>query len=904
MSIRRIVFQMRETLAQGRQRAERSHHCGTPGRQVANQLADLYDDVVSGVWSDLTGPLADRRELGGISLVAHGGFGRRDLSPYSDADLMLLTRRRSEALAETIVRDLTRDLGDIGLDPGLSIRTAKDACQLAWSDPVVFTSLTESRLLAGSLETYRNYFNRFRQGSIRRRRRLIPGVIAARLQERRKWGESSYTLQPNVKRSRGTLRDIQLIRWIGFANWGETDLERLVLNGLLPDEDYHSVRRFYNFLLRVRHELHFRAGQANDVLDRQTQMAIAKDWGYEGSDGTLAVEAFMREFFAGVRDVRFAAAYCAEEALPRSQWSRLTESLTSKRISAEIRVSRRHLWVSPKTVDQLAASLPDVLRLMTLSSRLDRRIAHRTWRAIRLAMKGCVDDQTLGDEAIDAWIELLGESSRLADLLRRLHDLRIIEKLIPEFKQLRGMLQFNAYHQYPVDTHSIRAVEAATQFADQPNGWGRRYGRIENKALLHLTLLIHDIGKGHAEDHCIVGERIAWQVADRLKLSPEDSETMAWLVRNHLIVNVAAFRHDLSDPKIVLDFAKEVGSIRRLEMLVVHTVADLIAVGPDVASDWKLNLIEDLYRRTRRYFDSGALPGSPDDPEIEGRRRAVIESLEKDDASESLAGMVGDLPLSLLSRHPPEFLANAIRSVAEMPASKTTHCVGESDGVGGVHYLILRREEPSAIGTFARAASALTSLGQTVRRAQVERFGELTWEDFWVDDTRFPATSGGEATLANVQRAGTAKDAGVSQQDDVVPDYHIRKMCNRLTRYLDDFDLPIPPPQRLWNTRRRSASVNVLPEKVVFDNDTVDKHTILSLFAYDSPGLLARVCNAIADQQLVLSFAKIDTHLDQVADVFYVNEKDNSLLTEPHRQAEVREAILSAIRPEKTPAGV
>ena len=175
--------------------------------------------------------------------------------------------------------------------------------------------------------------------------------------------------------------------------------------------------------------------------------------------------------------------------------------------------------------------------------------------------------------------------------------------------------------------HSIAAVEVATNLVDEDSGMGRRYRRLEDKYLLHLTLLIHDIGKGFEEDHCIVGERMAIDIGQYLNLCDEDIQTMAWLVRHHLIVNVYAFRHDLTDPQIVLEFAKVVGSIRHLELLVVHTVADLKAVGPDVATEWKLELIEDLYKRTRRYYDSGDLPGSPDDPEMGERRSKLKEYL-------------------------------------------------------------------------------------------------------------------------------------------------------------------------------------------------------------------------------------------------------------------------------------
>ena len=664
MSMRPIVLRCREMLREGREKAREQHESGTPGMQVCTLMADLYDDVVLDVWNEAIREHTTDERLSGLSLIAHGGFGRRDLAPYSDADLMLLTTRSSESLATKIIGNLTRDLGDAGVDPGLSIRLADEACKLSWEDPVVFSSLAESRLLAGSLQLYSKYFYAFRHGAMRRRDRLIRDVVAARREERKKWGETNYLLRPNVKRSRGGLRDIQLIRWIGFARYGETDLERLVNLGALPDDDYRQLRRAYGFMLRLRNELHFREKKSQDILDRPTQMEIADAWGYEGTEGVLPVEQFMQDYFDKTRNVRYAAAFFADDASSRPLVHRAIERALSRKVDENIRMGPTHIWVPEDALEGFSSSLPDVLRLMSLASQHRRRISHRTWQAIRNAMS---DREPIppDEETIEAFLSLLSKPGRLAPLLRRLHELRIIDQLIPEFKRMRGLLQFNAYHKYTVDAHSIRAVEAATDFQADKRGMGRRYRRLDDKRLLHLALLIHDIGKGYEEDHCIVGARIAKKTAERLMLDATSAETLEWLVLKHLAVNVVAFRHDLSDPEIVLSFAKEVGSIRRLELLVVHSVADLIAVGPGVATDWKLNLVEDLYKRTRRYFDSGNLPGSPDDPELESKRDKVRQQLELNSASEACGELLDQLPLSLLSRGEPDHLACQLELVSQ-----------------------------------------------------------------------------------------------------------------------------------------------------------------------------------------------------------------------------------------------
>jgi [protein-PII] uridylyltransferase len=849
--------------------------------QVSTLLADLYDDVVLEIWHEAIAQHADDQRLSGLSLVAHGGFGRRDLAPFSDADLMLLSTRGSADLAAKIAGNLTRDLSDCGVDPGLSIRSPIEACALSWSDAVVFSSLTESRFLAGSLQLYRKFFDSYRIGALRRSNRLIQGIVEARRDERKKWGETNYLLRPNVKRSRGALRDIQLIRWIGFARFGETDLERLLKLGALPEEDFRLLRKAYGFMLRVRHELHFRAGKSQDILDRPTQMEIAKAWGYQGTEGVLPVEQFMQDYFEKTRNVRYSSAYFVDDARGRPWVARFTEAALSKKMDDNIQMGPTSIWVRNDALKEFSNSLPDVLRLMSLANEHTRRISHHTWQAIRTAMRER-EPSPPDDHSIEAFLSLLSRPGRLADLLRRLHELRIIEQLIPEFERMRGLLQFNAYHKYTVDAHSLLAIEAATDLQDdQESGMGRRYRRIDDKCLLHLALLIHDIGKGYEEDHCIVGERIAKKVAERLHLEPADAEMLRWLVLKHLIVNVVAFRHDLSDPQIVLSFAAEVGSIRRLEMLVVHTYCDLMAVGPGVATDWKLNLIEDLYRRTRRYFDSGDLPGSPDDPEIESTRKRVGALLAQRCSEAALPealGLLHKMPLSLLSRCDAEILADEIMAVGSvvLDGDRRTICMAQYDTmVQAVRFVVIRREDHLTMGTFARATAALSANGLDIQRAQIETVGDYAWDYFWVVDPSLRPT-----------------DADID-----VDSKKIQTISNRLRDLIDSATQPMPKPPRTWSPRELSEpdSVNVLPKKVVFDNESVDRYTIISLFAYDRPGLLSRIAMAMYQQRLDLSFAKIDTHLDQVADVFYVCEEDGSKILDHERQEVVREALLRVV---------
>ena len=674
--------------------------------------------------------------------------------------------------------------------------------------------------------------------------------------------------------------------------------------------DHRLLARAYHFLLRLRHELHFRAGRGDDVLDRHVQPAIAEEWGYQAEEGLSPVETFMRAYFDHARDVRTVSSTVVDTAAHWPLHRRMAEAARGRHLGDGVMIGPTRIWIREGDDIRVAGTAAGALRFLAAAGRHNRRIAPPTWRRIRQRLAS-IETLEVDEETAEAFGELLGVPHRLAALLRRLNEVRMLGKLIPGFATIRGMLQFNAYHKYTVDAHSIRAVEVATRFGrgeDADVGTGplagtaRRYRRIADKRLLHLTLLIHDIGKGRVEDHCVVGERIAREVAATLRLDEADGDLMAWLVRNHLLVNNVAFRHDLNDPRIVLDFAKRVGSIRRLEWLVVHAVADLTAVGPGVATDWKLSLIEDLYRRTRNYFDNGDLPGSLPDAEIERKRRALIEAVAAGGVvDEDAARRVDEVPATLLSRRPVGALADVLEPLATADDDATTCVVRPDPATGGFHVTIVRREPADAVGTFAEAAGLMASLGLPILRADIERVGDLAWKDFWVSDPD---------TARAVENGRAAETGRAANEDEPVDASEIRRRADaiahrtdaivrRVTGVMDDPERPVPGPRRVWgggadrDADRRA--VEVMPVEVTWDNDTIDDYTILSLFAYDSPGLLHRVATAIADADLVLHFAKIDTHFDQVADVFYVTEVGGGQVVDRRRREAVERAIGSSV---------
>jgi [protein-PII] uridylyltransferase len=876
------VIQSRERLLEGKLKLRAQHDSGSPGMQVCARLADLLDTVIL----DLVDASSQRVGLGGVfdsaaqiaedseqqpkfAVVAHGGYGRRDVAPYSDVDLMLLYAPGFSDQGAKLARHLSQWIVDAGCQLGFSLRTPQQAWRCAWEDATIFTSLAESRLLTGSVELFSRYMRGLRQGARRRNKRIIQAVESARREERRKYGETVFLLEPNIKRSRGGLRDIQLIRWIGFAAYGECDVEKLTQLGHLTQEDYQTLRKGYQYLLRLRNQMHFEAGKPQDQLDRGLQMRLAEWSGFKGEKGLLPVEQFMQEYFAHTSEIRYSSAHFSANAKWHSPVAKTFEQVLGVSVRRDYRVGFRHVWATRAGLERLKRDPAAVLELMSISSRYGKPIDHATWREIRDAMRA--KQLTHIDQAtIDRFLELMSQSSILAGRLRRLHELRVLEQIIPAMAHARCLLQFNQYHKFTVDAHCIRAVECITELETDKSLLGSIYRSVSNKTILHLALLLHDLGKGYPEDHSEVGKRIAEQTADRLRLSAQDKETLVFLVHQHLLLIHTAFRFDLSDNQAAVKFASVVGSSERLQLLLLLSYADLASVGPDVVNQWKVDLLLQLYYQTDAHFRD-VKPGEGFRAEVESRRQLIVAAKPRDIDAQWWQRQAGALPINYLLHTPASVAAAEVASLKNLDSVFCTARGRYIEDQNAVEYTIATRQSGRPIGTFHRITGALTSQGMQIIAADIHtQPDEIAWDRFLVED---------------------------EQYEGQPPKQRIDEVCEKITQALDPENAAPPIFPKKWSRRddRELQGMQLQPTQVRFDNSTSEKHTIITLFAYDRRGLLYSVSKALYDMALVLHSAKISTHLDQVVDVFYVSDLSGKKIEESTRLYMIRQRLLQAV---------
>ncbi len=845
---RESVLNARERWNDGRQIMRRVHEDGAPGRQVVYAMSDLLDHVLLDLFraaiDDFPAGLEQK-----ISIVLHGGCGRREVAPYSDVDLMLLYQGNvSEGLAD-FSRRLTQDINDTGLQLGYSLRTPRDACGMSLKDPAIFSSLTESRFLCGNVELYSNYLNRLQRLAQRRSSNLIKGIVAAREKERLQFGETVNLLRPNVKKSRGGLRDLHLIRWLGFVRFGESDVDQLCRRRAILDNDATLLHASGEFLLTIRNELHFHAGRANDQFDRNEQVRIAEKFGYRGDDAVLPVERLMQSYFRYTSQVRYICDQFVANSLARRTFtSSVLAPLVTRQIGDDFYMGPSYIGVVESSLPSVTGDLSEVLRLMQLAGVHDKQVDYHTWECIREAMSR-KNDIEITRQIAEQFMALLSSTRRLADLLQVLHEMFVLEKIIPEFAHARNLLQFNEYHKYTVDEHSLQAVRVVTNLANESTAAGRVYRQLKEKNILHLALLLHDLGKGFPEDHCEVGRRIAESTGKRLFLSFEQTEDIKFLVHNHLVMTHLAFHRDINDEDMVAEFASNIGSVRLLSMLYVLTCADVQAVGPGVLTAWKYNLLTSLYQHAKEM-----LTGHHTAPDNADQFRQMYEQIsvhaETPEMKIWLQAAASNLPKNYCEQHEPQEIAQQLLRIRGLQPGQVQCWVKPCLGSDLFELCIAKREQRRS-GLFYKTLGLLASQGLAVRSADIKSLGGslvLYWFKF--EDREF-------------------EDPPQSRADD------LRQRAEELALGVNQ--MPPTFPAR-WGKENTSIAQQLSRPRieVKIDNQTVDSATIIDVFAYTKRGLLYKISKRIHELGLDVKYARISTYARQLIAVFYVTDEQGN----------------------------
>jgi [protein-PII] uridylyltransferase len=880
-----VLALLKGALAQGRTVIRQRFEAGTPALATRQSIAFLTDQIVR-LAHDFTvnrvyrlpNPTAAEK----LSIVAVGGYGRGEMAPFSDVDLLFLFPYKQTPWGEQVVEYMLYLLWDLGLKVGHATRSVDECIRLSLADVTIRTAILEQRWIWGDQELAQQLKARFQSEICAK---TGPDFIEKKLAERddrhRRMGDSRYVVEPNIKEGKGGLRDLHTLVWIAKYVYSVDDVGELVGRGLLTAEEYRRFNQAMEYLWTVRIHLHYITGRAEERLTFDTQTEIAKAMHYADRPGRRDVERFMKKYYLIAKEVG---------DLTRIFAAALEERHKKKKPLAAIRAKIKRL----KTLDgfeieggrvnvrseALFEKQPiKMLRLFHLAQEQGLDIHPEALRLVRRSLK-LIDAKLRNDpDANRLFMEMLCSVNDPETTLRRLNEAGVLGRFVPDFGRVVAQTQHDMYHTYTVDEHTIRAIgilsniESGALKEDHPLSV-HVIKEVVSRRVLYVAVLLHDIAKGRGGDHSILGEKVAQKLGPRFGLTPAETETVAWLVRWHLAMSATAFKRDIADPKTVIDFAQLVQSPERLRLLLCLTVADIRAVGPNVWNGWKGQLLRELYYRAEEYL-SGGFTGR-------GRDQRIADTKEK------VRALLSDWPKAeidrLMKRHyenywysnDAETIARHARLMRTADAEKralTTDTI--ADRFRAVTEFTLYA--PDHPGLFARVAGAMAASGANIVDAKI----------FTTND-------------------GMALDTFVIQDLDGAPfdkPDRLKKLNTAIERALSgDLKLrsAIAPEKPGLPSRARVFKVE---PRVLIDNIASNRWTVIEVNGRDRPGFLYDVTRGLYDLNLTIGSAHIATYGERAVDVFYVQDLTGMKLTDKRRLQQIEKNLLKRLAPpEEKPA--
>jgi [protein-PII] uridylyltransferase len=866
-----LVVPLKAALAAGRAEIRRRFEVSGDGAAVMREQCFLMDqlirtsfDVVTGEIYPLPNPTSGER----LALVAVGGYGRGELAPYSDIDLLFLLPYKQTPHTEQVVESLLYLLWDLGLKIGQSTRSVDECLRQAKSDMTIRTALLEARYLWGEEALFGELKKRFDSEIVRGgAAQFVEAKLAERDERHRRVGDSRYKLEPNVKDGKGGLRDLHTLFWIAKYIYRIDDVAKLVDLGVLSAEESHRFARAQSFLWTVRCHLHYLAGRAEETLTFDLQSEIGRRMGYTDHAGSRGVERLMKHYFLIAKDVGdLTRIFCAIFEVDQKRKRRLSW--------ARWGVGRRSL--SGFVLDNELLTIPAedffekdpvaLLRLFHIAQQNELDIHPRALRRASQSLR-LIDASLREDpEANRLFLEILTSRKEPETALRRMNEAGVLGRFIPDFGRVVAQMQYDMYHHYTVDEHTLFAIgilhkiETGALKDEQPLATALAATIVSRRAL-YLAVMLHDIAKGRGGDHSVLGEQIALKLGPRVGLSLEETDTVAWLVRWHLLMSGTAFKRDIGDRQTIGDFVARVQSPERLKLLLILTVADIRAVGPQVWNGWKAALLRDLFHRALEVM-SGGLTVEAQDSRVVAALAAARGKLPDFSEAEFAVFAKSGYPFYWLS-FDAETHARHARLMREAEASGAPLTVEKRvDPQRAVTEITLYTADHP--GLFSRIAGALAVSGANIVDARIMTMSNgMALDTFWVQDL-----------------AGRAFD----RPDKLARLAQIFE--NVLTGDLKPHrELARPP---AFPTR---TQVFTVAPRVLVDNKASASHTVIEVNGRDRPGLLFEVTRELTRLSLQVSSAKISTYGEKVVDVFYVKNLFGHKVEHQNKLVEIRDTL-------------
>lgn len=877
------ILQVFQTfLAQGKNEIRRRfEEDAWPASDIIQAQSYLTDQIIvqlATLTADSVYPVANPTKGEQVALLAAGGYGRQEMAPHSDIDLIFLVPYKMTPRTEQVVEFMLYFLWDLKLVVGHATRSVDDAVRLAQDDMTIRTNMLESRCIAGDKTLFKKFWKRYT-------REIMSGsqneFVEAKLGERDgrhdKMGDTRYVLEPNIKDGKGGLRDLQTLFWIAKYLYQVSDIRDLIKKDVFTRDDVRLFDKASNFLWTVRCNLHYLAGREEDRLTFDIQQEVARRMGYRDHAGTRGVERFMKHYFLIAKDVgdltRVLCAVLEEQHKKRQRRFRLPTLPFNKHTYNGFKIETGRLNVSGRA--EYKADPAKLLTLFKTALDHDIDIHPRALRAARQSLSLIGPELRENPAANATFVDIMTSKRNPEKTLMSMNETGVFGRFIPDFGRVVAQMQYDMYHVYTVDEHTIRAlgilhrIEDGQLASDHPVSTSV-VKEVQSRRVLYIAVMLHDIAKGRKGDHSEIGAEIALKLCPRLGLNEWETETVSWLVLHHLLMSRIAFKRDLDDPQTIGDFVKLVQSPERLRLLLVLTVVDIRAVGPKVWNAWKATLLRDLYYRAQEEI-GGTLDEGRRERRIEAAKEALRARLSgwDDEWVEQFLTRGRDhywisFETDILARH-----AQVVREVEEKSLLMTVKSTVSRDR-DITEIIVYAPDHP---GLFASIAGAMSLSGASIVDAKIVTLSDgMALDTFWI-------------------------------QDEYGQAYDERRRLERLSRRIQRaLQGELLPARELAKARAAAlpsrTQVFKVPPRVLCDNSISNSATVIEVNGRDRLGLLLDLTAVLTADGLQISSAHVSTYGERVVDVFYVKDAFGLKITNEAKIASLRDKLIQALAPE------
>jgi len=833
----------KQTLKSGNRYLADQFHKGEPVRTLVSNRAWLIDQLVIRAWRI-------KIDSSALSLVAVGGYGRGELHPFSDVDLMILQPPGISAAVQAQIADFLRFLWDIGLEVGHSVRTVRDCVRAAKSDITVATNLMESRILDGNKDLFTAMLEATGPKKVWPIRKFFESKCYEQANRHQRFNDTDHNLEPNIKEGPGGLRDIQMIGWVARRHFNVRTLQELIEHGFLTEEEFHILDEGYEFLSRVRFALHILTGRREDRLLFDYQRKVAESFGFVSADNS-AIEQFMKRYYFTIREL----SRLNEMLLQHFQEVIIYAKRKEKLVPVNKRFQIKNNFLEVRN-SRIFKNYPFALLELFLIKQQNQKIIGVRASTIRLVRESLdlIDNNFRKDiRNISLFTEIIRQPRRVGHELRRMHRYGVLGAYLPDFAAIEGLMQFDLFHVYTVDEHILSVVQYMRFFTLED--YKKEFPlactlmqSIPKQELLYLAGIFHDIAKGRGGDHSELGREIALDFCRDHGFSEFDSRLVAWLVENHLLMSKTAQREDISDPAIINRFAAIVGDEMHLNYLYLLTVADINGTNPKLWNSWKAALLIDLYKNTQLALRRG-LENPIDKKERIDEIKSAAAGLLSEKSKfrldiEEVWSQFGD---DYFIHHSPDEIAWHTRAIAKSTEKHLPLVLIREMTARGASEIFVYMQDHDNI--FSRIAKTLDLLNLNILDARI-----ITSATNFTLDTFIVLETNGERISGRARK---------------------REIQALLRDHLLDFDKPIKAVSRIRSRRLKNFPV---PTRISFSQDKKNNRTIMEVTATDRPGLLSAIGGALEGCNTRLQSAKIATYGERVEDIFFITDQNNRMI--------------------------